>query len=217
MANELFTARAVVDHNVSLGAQGQGPPTYLSLEMTTESPAKKATMMSMKCNNVAFIPLFTLFLILGCGARCRWLKAMPDIVHYENICRRLLLALTKCHSSVWSALPRRILPLPSVRIPHQAVSCVADKLGSSRLTSVSRPKKSLRVQRCDASPWRQRKSTPDVAFSFFLGGRCREITAPRSLSRLSRTTEKSVVQDAFTCCHGPEVFWPIVNDRPGRG
>ncbi|PTB58224.1 hypothetical protein M431DRAFT_505766 [Trichoderma harzianum CBS 226.95] len=48
-----------------LGAQGQGPPTYLSLEMTTESPAKKATMMSMKCNNVAFIPLFTWFLILG--------------------------------------------------------------------------------------------------------------------------------------------------------
>ncbi|KAL5090338.1 hypothetical protein Trisim1_012453 [Trichoderma cf. simile WF8] len=149
-----------------LGAQGQGPPTYLSLEMTTESPAKKATMISMKCNNVAFIPLFTWF---GCKVRCCWLKAMPDPGHYENICGRLLLVLTKCHSSVWSALPRRILPLPSVRIPHQAVSCVADKLRSPTYKcALSKEKPQSSAMRCiplaSAQDDMLAMSTPDVAF-----------------------------------------------------
>ncbi|KAL6805278.1 hypothetical protein J3E68DRAFT_388046 [Trichoderma sp. SZMC 28012] len=182
-----------------LGRTRTRSPTYLSLEMTTESLAKKATMMSMKCNNVAFIPLFT---ILGCKARCCWLKAMPDPVHYENICRRLLLALTKCHSSVWSALPRRILPkcaLSKEKPQSSAMRCITPASAQDGMMVYL-----LCVPRM-------------LFFSFLLSGICRETTAPKSLSRLNRTTEKSVVQDAFTCCHGPEGFWPIVNVRPGRG
>ncbi|KAL7953487.1 hypothetical protein V8C34DRAFT_318119 [Trichoderma compactum] len=181
MANEPFTVRAVVDHNVSLAHKDK-------------SPAQKATMMCMKCNNVAFVPLFALFLVLGCKSRCRWLKAMPDPALWKCLrATTLLLALTKeYHSAACSALPRRILPLPL----------------ESPTKHMPRPRKSFSGQRCDASSRRQRKTVP-------YAGRSRRLE--RSLSRLSRTTEESVVQGAFTCCHGLEGFWPIVNDGPGRG
>ncbi|KAL6807023.1 hypothetical protein GGI42DRAFT_265960 [Trichoderma sp. SZMC 28013] len=72
---------------------------------------------------------------------------------------------------------------PAAKIPHQAVSCVADKLWPSRFTSMPRPRKSFSVQRCDASPRRQRKtvpsamSTPYVAcfFSVADAGRSRRL------------------------------------------
>ncbi|KAL6691542.1 hypothetical protein J3F84DRAFT_386760 [Trichoderma pleuroticola] len=91
-------------------------------------------MMCMKCNNVAFVPLFTLFLILGCKARCCWLKVMSDPAHDENLCRRLiLLALTKYVSFFRLVSSATAHFTPVVRIPHQAVSCVADKLWPSPL------------------------------------------------------------------------------------